>query len=421
MAQRYPLIALLLVTVLILPQGCNRDTITSTVDGNGPPSFTDMQTRILRNNLFAMDFYEKVAEDTIGNFMISPYSTSVAFAMLYKGARGQTSIDISETMHFNYPPENGFDAAMKLLNSTLCGRDTDEFTLKMANGCWIDRSYQVLQVFQDGLVFYYDTELDTLDFAGDPEGSRAIINDWIYEESDHWLMDAFPPDAINQDSRLVLSNTFCFQAKWFKCFDPDFTYNGQFELLDGSTVTVPFMHGEDTFQTFDGEGFDALKLSYEGELVSMLLLLPDEGNFESFEAGLESSFLISLYDSLETGFTHVKLPRWHINTELDLSKMLTEMGMGRAFGPGAEFWGIDGTDDGEPWISTVVHKTHMWVNEHGTGAYATTGIVLTVGIVPHFDAVRPFIFAIVDEPTGTIMFMGRVMEANGSFPPFGYQ
>ena len=150
----------------------------------------------------------------------------------------------------------------------------------------------------------------------------------------------------------------------------------------------------------------------------MLILLPDEGNFEAFEAGLDASLLVSLYDSLESGFTHVTLPRWTISTELDLSAMLWAMGMESAFEPGADFSGIDGTDDGSPWISTVVHKTRMWVNEHGTGAYAFTGMVLTVGIVPHFDVVRPFIFAIVDEPTSTIMFIGRVMEANGGPAPW---
>ena len=91
--------------------------------------------------------------------------------------------------------------------------------------------------------------------------------------------------------------------------------------------------------------------------------------------------------------------------------------MPSVFHPGADLSGIDGVDDGVPWVSSVIHKTEMWVNEHGTGAYAMTGMVLTVGIVPYFGADRPFIFAIVDEPTGTIMFIGRVMEANGGPPP----
>ena len=401
--------------IILMLHGCGNEPAGPVKDDND--KFTDLPTRIERNNDFALDLYREVAKDTAGNFMISPHSTEIAFAMVYAGARGLTELEIASTMNFHFPQANGFHGAMSDLNEELCSRDTDWFTLKIANGCWIGNGYAVLQSFQDTLTWYYDVEMDTLDFALDPEGSRSIINDWVYEETGHWIEDAFPPGSINPGTVMVLANTFCFQARWLKCFDPDYTNSGYFYLLDGSSVTVPFMHGEDQFETFDGDGYDVLKLPYEGELVSMLILLPDEGNFESFEAGLEGSFLISLYDSLETGFTHVKLPRWTISTDLDLSMILYRMGMSTAFQQGADFSGIDGVDDGSPWISSVVHKTEMWVNEHGTEAYAMTGMVLTVGIVPHFDAVRPFIFAIVDEPTGTIMFIGRVMEANGGPPP----
>ncbi len=416
MKLRYPTFIILLVAVTVILQGCGKDSGTEPVKDDND-TFTDFETRIARNNEFALDLYKKVTDEESGNFMISPHSTEVAFAMLYAGARGQTEIEIADVMNFHYPQANGFHEAMSDLNNELCGRAAGWFTLKIANGCWIDNGYEVLQTFHDTLVHYYDAEMDTLDFTVDPEGSRSIINDWVYEETDHWIQDAFPPNSINPATVMVLANTFCFEAKWLKCFDPEYTYNGPFHRLDGSTVTVPFMHGEDYFETFDGDGYGVLKLPYEGEFVSMLILLPDEGNFESFEADLDGSFLISLYDSLETGFTHVSLPRWTISTNLDLSQILYGMGMYTAFQLGANFSGIDGVDDGMPWISSVVHKTVMWVNEHGTGAYAMTGMVLTVGIVPVFEAVRPFIFAIVDEPTGTIMFIGRVMEANGGPTP----
>ena len=420
MKRLYPLFVILLMSMVIFQQGCGEDQGTGLVGDDIEHTFTDLETRIARNNEFALDLYKKVAKDSDGNFMISPHSTEVAFAMLYAGARGDTELEIADVMNFHYPQENGFHEAMSLLNDELCGRDTDEFTIKIANGCWIDKSFTVLQSFKDTLQYYYDTEMDTLDFMSDPEGSRTIINDWVYEKTDYWIDDAFPYGSIDHLTCLVLANTFCFEAKWLKCFNPDYTYSENFHLLDGSTVTVPFMHGEDHLESYDGEGYDVLKLPYEGELVSMLILLPEEGNFESFEQGLDASLVISLYDSLETGFTHVMLPRFTISTDLELSRILEEMGMSSAFYAGADFSGIDGIDDGLPWISTVVHKTEMYVNEHGTGAFAMSGMVLTLGTVPHFKAVRPFIFAIVDEPTGTVMFIGRVMEANGAISPFEF-
>lgn len=411
--KRQDLVYLILIAMIAgLSAGCG-DEIATGLQKADNDTFTDFQTRISRNNEFALDLYREVAEREEGNFMISPHSTEVAFAMVYGGARGLTEIEIADVMNFHFPQENGFHGAMGRLNDELCGRDADEFAIKIANGCWMDRSYPVLQSFQDTLSYYYGVEMDTLDFVMDPEGSRSIINDWIYDKTNHWIEDAFPPGSIDELTRLVLANTFTFQARWLNCFDPDYTYDQSFFLLDGSTVSVPFMHGEDIFESFDGDGFDALKLPYVGELVSMLVLLPDEGNFEEFEADIEGSFLVSLYDSLASGFTHVTLPRWTISTDLDLVEILEDMGMNTPFRPGADFSGIDGVDDGAPWISSVVHKTRMWVNEYGTGAYAMTGMVLTVGIVPVFTANRPFIFAIVDEPTGTIMFIGRVMQANG--------
>lgn len=402
---------------LVLAPGCGEDAVTP--EGGDPePIFTDLETRIARTNEFALEFYAAVGEEEDGNFMISPHSTEVAFAMVYAGARGATEIEIAEVMNFHYPQENGFHGAMSLLNETLCGREGDSFAIKMANGCWIDDGYGVLESFRDTLMHYYAVEMDTLDFADDPEGSRTIINDWVYDRTDHWISGAFPPGSIDHFTVMVLANTFCFEAKWLKCFDPDYTHDGTFHCLDGSTVTVPLMHGEEVFLSYDGEGYSVLRLPYDGDLVSMLIVLPDEGNFEPFEAGLDAPMLVSLYDSLESGFTHVTLPRWTINTDLGLVDMLYSMGMSSAFEPGADFSGIDGTDDGMPWISTVIHKTTMWVNEHGTGAYAFTGMSLTLGSVPHFDAVRPFIFAIVDEPTMTIMFIGRVAAANGGPAPW---
>jgi len=411
--------ATLALTLALFAAGCGEDNISG--PGEEAETYTDFETRIENNNEFAVSLYGEVTGEKDGNFMISPFSTEVAFAMVYAGARDRTESEIAGVMNFHYPQENGFHPAMRTLQDEILSRGwhEQEFTIRIANGCWIDDHYEVLQAFQDTLTLYYDAEIDTLPLALDPEGSRAVINDWIYDRVR--ISEAFPPGSIDPSSVLVLANTFTFSAKWMKCFDPDYTWDGQFRLLDGSTVTVPFMHGEDNFDSFDGDGFDALRLPYEGEQVSMLLLLPDAGEFEAFEYGLDPSMIADVYDSLETGFTRVTLPRFSISTDLDLISILYDMGMTSAFGFGADFSGIDGTDDGIPWISTVIHKTRMWVNEHGTGAFAMTGMVMTVGIVPHFDAVRPFIFAIVDEPTGTILFLGRVMEANGGPPPIDLQ
>jgi serpin B len=409
---------LFLAVIVFLIFGCSEDKVTAPQEEI--EETTDLVTRVERTNDFAVDLYLAVRE-TRGNLILSPHSTSVAFAMLYAGARGLTEIEISDVMRFHYPQENGFHPAMSLLNEQICSRgqsNPGEFRIWLANGCWIDREYPVLQSYKDTLTCYYDAEIDTVDFLNDPGQARDIINDWIYDKTDHMMQDAVPEGVINPLTVMVLSNVFCFEAKWLKCFDTNCTYNKPFHLLDGSTKTVLTMHGEHYFDFYDGDGYKAVRLPYEGDSVSMLLLLPDEGCFTAFEDTLSSDLITSVRSSLVNQWVLIGLPRFHIETELYLNEVLKSMGMTSSFDPGADFSGIDGIEDGEPWISHVHHKTLMYLNEYGTYMYSTTGIYLTVGVHPEFRANRPFIFAVIDEPTGAILFIGRVLDANGYYWPF---
>lgn len=410
----------LLLLVIVLLSGCNGDS------GTNPKeeiySTTNFALRVERSNEFAVDLYKKVRE-TEENLIISPQSVSVAFAMLYAGARGNTEIEISDVLRFHYPQANGFHSSMSLLNEQICSRGASnptEFSVWMANGCWIDETYEVLQSYQDTLMYYYNAEIGTVDFANNSEQARTIINDWVYENTNDQIENAFPAESITPLTRMVLSNVFCFEAQWLKCFDPENSIDRVFTHLDGSTKSVLCMTGESLFDYYDGDGYQALRLPYKGDSVSMLLLLPEEGNYSAFENSLNGKFITSIFDSLNTAWVYVGLPRFHIDTALSLKDVLWSMGMMSAFTSGADFSGIDGIDDGAPWVGDVIHKTSMYLNEYGTCFYSTTGIFLTVGVHPSFRAYRPFIFAVIDEPTGAILFIGRVLDANGYFWPIIY-
>ncbi len=407
----------MIIPAMALIAGCNGDS--GTIPGEEIQPTTNFTLRVERTNEFAVELFKNVRESE-DNLIVCPHSVSVAFALLYAGARGATEVEISDVLKFHYPQENGFHSSMSLLNEQICSRggaNPEEFKVWMANGCWIDRSFSILQSYQDTLVYYYETEMDTVDFSNHPEEARSTINDWVYENTNEQIEDAFPPECINSATRLVLSNVFCFEAQWLQCFDPEYSSNRVFTRLDGSTISVMTMAGESHFDYFDGDGYKALRLPYKGDSVSMLLLLPDEGNYSDFEDSLDGKLITSIYDSLNSTFIHVDLPRFHIDTALSLKSVLESMGMTSVFYPGANLSGIDGIDDGSPWVGDVIHKTSMYLNEYGTYLYSATGIVLFVCELPRFSADRPFIFAVIDEPKGVILFIGRVMDANGYWWP----
>ena len=171
------------------------------------------------------------------------------------------------------------------------------------------------------------------------------------------------------------------------------------------------MRGETTMPYFGGDGFKAMAMPYKGEQVSMVLILPDEGLYGDFEDALSAAGLDTIVDNLSGTYVTFKIPKFGFYSDFDLNETLQNMGIVDAFtGGAADFSGMDGTDDGVPWIDLVVHKAYIMIDEYGTMAFAGTGMEMTIGVHPSFEAVRPFIFIIMDNPTGTILFMGRVLD-----------
>jgi serpin B len=398
-----------LCAALIALTGCGEDSVTDTGSGGGGGggASTNLALRIERTNDFAFKLYQQL-KPSGDNLLISPHSIVVAFAMTYAGARGSTEREMADVLCFQYPPV-GFHSALRELNELLMSRGGPEpnesFKLSIANGCWGREDLYYVQSYLDTLSEYYGAGLRFLDFVGHPEESRIAINQWVADQTGDRIKDLLPPGSIDYLTYLVLANTIYFRAAWLHRFDSDYTWNHIFTLLDGTEVSVPIMRGELKFPYYEGPGYRAVELPYVGEEVSMILMLPDEGNFEAFESSLDSQKLTAVVDSLQERFSFV--------SNFDLIPTLRAMGMTEAFNCGANFSGMDGTDDGIPWIDVVVHKTFISVNEDGTEAAAGTGMVMTLGVHDEFFANRPFIFAIWDRETGTILFLGRVLDPRG--------
>ncbi|MBU8920475.1 MAG: serpin family protein [Bacteroidales bacterium] len=405
--------AVAILSVLLIPAtGCFEDRTTLDPSGTAGDEAT-LEMRVSGTGELAFKLYHEIRADE-DNFLISPHSLAVAFGMVYAGAMGETERELAEALCFDYP-QNIFHAAMKELNELLQQRggqtDPESFMLNLTNGCWGRNDLVYLESYTDLLLEYYGAGLEYMDFVNHPAESREAINQWVEDQTEGKIEDLIPEGSIDAYTYLVLANTIYFKAAWLSQFDPEFTGETPFNLLDGSTVDASMMCQMTRFPFVKGEGYKAIELPYVGEEVSMLILLPDKGLFGEFEESLTSEMVSGIVNTLDTALVSLALPKFSFSSDFDMKPVLENMGMTGAFLAGANFSGMDGVDDGSPFISFVAQKTFISVDEAGTEAAAATGIGMSLTSVGDiFTADRPFIFAIRDIETGTIIFVGRVVN-----------
>lgn len=391
---------------------CSRDKVVDYGDEELGETAATLSGRIEGNNEFAFKLYQQLT-DSDENLIISPHSISTCFGMAYAGARGTTEKEIADVLCFQYPPV-GFHSTLKQLNDLLTSRQ--ELILNIANAIWGSTDttgFTYLPSYLDTISVNYGAHIEYLDFCGHSQESCDIMNKWIRDNTGGFIDNLIPCYEIDCLTYLVLANTVYFKARWLHCFDPQYTsWSAKFTKLDGSEIFVQMMNGEDVFPYYEGNGYRAAELPYKGEECSMLLVLPDEGNFSSFEANFNTDQLDSIISNLKPTYIILGLPRFSFYSNYSLDSTLVSMGMVEAFVPGANFSGMDGTDDGMPWIDFVNHQAFIRVDEWGTLATAATVMELTVGEHPGFYADRPFLFFIRDRETDTILFMGRVLHPN---------
>lgn len=261
-----------------------------------------------------------------------------------------------------------------------------------------------------------------LDFSLDPEAARVTINDWVEDQTEERIKDLLPLNSITSATRLVLTNCIYFKAAWGIPFDEDLTADGDFNLENGSTVSVPFMTLEhamgeqgEAITTASGDGYRAVDLPYFGGQFSMLIVMPDAGNFSQVEQSLNADVLAGIVQSLEPSQVSVTMPKFEYTSEFSLKDQLVQLGIVDAFGGAADFSGIDGV--GGLFISNVFHKSFIAVDEKGTEAAAATAVVFFESAAPpetHITLNRPFIYFIRDVESGTILFAGCLMNPASS-------
>jgi serpin B len=413
-----------LALVLLLPvTACNQQVAGELLMSDKPretsPDVSEADLALLTggNSAFAFDLYQALKEKD-GNLFYSPHSISVALAMTYAGARGDTAEQMADTLEFLleqerlHPAFNWLDAELASRGEGAQGKDGEGFRLNIVNAIWGQKDYSFLTEFLDVLAENYGAGLRILDFMTEPEKSRITINEWVSDQTEDRIKDLIPQDAIDALTRLVLTNAIYFNAAWAYPFDEDVTANGAFYLLDGGQVTVPMMRQTESFGYTDGEGYQAVELLYDGDELSMVVLLPASGDFQVFEEGLEAEKVSDIMSGLQPAQVALTMPKFEFDSDFSLKDTLTEMGMPIAFSGAADFSGMTGTAD--LCISEVLHKAFVSVDEAGTEAAAATAVIMRETAVPGEPADvtidRPFIFLIRDIETGAILFVGRVLN-----------
>jgi serpin B len=276
------------------------------------------------------------------------------------------------------------------------------------NDVWGQKDYPFLEGYLDVLAQNYGAGLKVLDFIGDPEGARQTINDYVYEQTNKLIQDLIPKGSISIWTRLVLTNAIYFKADWKNKFNKESTRDGTFNLVNGNQVTVPMMYQKGSFKLVTTDNWKAIELPYEGDKIVMDIIVPED--IGDFESSMNLDTINQIIASLEYEGISLVMPKFKFSSDYDLNTALTNMGMPIAFDPFlADFSGI--TLAQQLYINRVIHKAVVIVDEEGTEAAAAGAVIVdTVSLPQYFTIAKPFIFLIRDLETGTILFLGRLMN-----------
>jgi serpin B len=371
------------------------------------------------------DLYAALAEGNEDNLVFSPASILLALAMARVGASGTTASEMDAVLHLDAP--EGIHHALNGLTRALAARsgtvdvngEPVEVELSVANAVWAQATLSWQEAFLDVLAREYGAGVRLADFVADPEAARVAVNAWVEDETRGRIPELIASGMVDVLTRMILVNAIYLKAPWAIPFEPDATRPAPFTLLDGSTVEVPFMvRSDDAMAYAEGDGWQAVELPYAGHALAMLVLLPGEGALATVESALGGDLIDRAAGALAQTDVVLELPKWDIETRVELSSILAALGMPTAFTDEADFTGM--TTDEPLQIGFVIHQANITVDEAGTEAAAATAVGIETTAAPAEEPEpivltvdRPFLYALRDRETGGVLFLGRVTSPAG--------
>lgn len=367
------------------------------------------------NTTFALALYNQL-KTTPGNLFFSPYSISTCLGMTYAGARGQTEQQMRQALHFPADQQqvhSGFGELQRQLGEAA----KQGIELNVANALWSEKDSQEPPLLPEFLQIArgkYQANVNQADFRTAAESVRSEINQWVAQQTKDKIKDLLPGGSIDNMTRMVLANAIYFKGTWLKQFEKAQTTTQPFHLSSATQVQASLMHHTDEVRYMEQDNFQAVELPYRGGQLSMVVLLPRQvDGVAGLEAQLSPALLTNSISQMRQRKVEIFLPRFKLESKYELNDALKKLGMADAFGPRADFSGIDGTKN--LFISAVFHKAWGEVNEEGTEAAAATAVTIKRSAIirepappPVFRADHPFIFLIRDTRSGSILFLGRL-------------
>jgi serpin B len=382
------------------------------------------QTFAQDNNDFALAMYGKLRQKP-GNLFFSPFSIRAGLAMAQAGARDETAVEMREALSSSSSDEAmhvGFAETVQRLNAA--GRG--EYEMAVANSLWGQDGAPLQPEFSNLIARHYSGDMNLVDFRRGAEAARATMNRWVADKTRQKIRELIPSGGLDVDTYLVLVNAVYFKGRWVLPFRKADSLDKPFHLEGGGKVQTPMMHQQKYMRYMQGGGYQAVDLDYSGGDLSMLVFLPDRTDgLLDLEKTLSARMLHDCVEQMSTREVKLFLPRFKITWgTVNLSDQLRVLGMPLAFSRfQANFSGINGhapPDEDSLFLSSVFHKAFIETNEEGTEAAAATAVQGGYGygcgsefpkpVIPTFRAHHPFLFAIRDRNSGTILFLGRMAD-----------
>jgi len=398
----------------------NDNFVISSVSREKAPqvSDADLAAAVAGEADFTLKAFPLLESNPDKNVVFSPYSITLAVALAATGAQGTTLSEIETAMSFTLPQEllnPAFNKLDLLLASKATGTVHEDGSLSpqlnIVNAVWAQSGYSLLPAYLDSIALNYGAGLHLVDYINATEASRQTINAWVNDQTNSRIPELMEQGSVTDSTRVVLTNAIWFKANWSSKFPVVRTASRNFYNRDTTPAVVSFMSQTFNVPAVSNSECQAVDIPYLDNNLSMLVVMPT-GTFDSFLAGLNPAKLSSIIGQLSDQEVALSLPKFTFNTAAGLNSVLKSLGMSAAFDPtNADFSGITGNYDLS--IQEVVHKAFISVDENGTEAAAATGLSMGNTSVPPTPAIinidHPFIFAIRDRQTGTILFLGKVV------------
>lgn len=383
--------------------------------GEGGRVTADVRSIARGNNRFAVDLYGQLAAKEDGNLFFSPANISTALAMTHAGANGVTEKEMAAVLHFELPDDR-LNAAYRDWRGVLhTGGRTRGYELRIANRLWGQKDYGFRPEFLNTTDAFYGAGLAQVDYVKGAEEVRAEINDWVEKETAGRIRDLIPRGSVGPMTRLVLTSAIYFKGDWTTPFDPRRTQKLPFHVSANRKVDALLMYRKDHFGFKESKELKVLELPYgKDRRLSMLVLLPQKNDgLPAVEKALSVKKLNEWTSGLRNVDVKVWLPKFRTTSQFELGRALQSLGMQTAFDPArADFTGMSSHE--RLFLSAVIHKAFVDVNEKGTEAAAATGAIGTKASLPvnqpEFRADHPFLFLIRDNRSGGILFLGRLSD-----------